>query len=266
METLKLGSKGNDVKKLQEFLKLIADGDFGKKTEAALINWQRENGLTPNGVITMDQIPSTAPKYAGNLSLDKLKGHLSDNIIKQIAEAASKFGITTNLRLAHFLSQCSHESAGFTAVNENMNYSSKGLKSIFGKYFPGNMSDLYARNPQKIGSRVYANRMGNGDEATGEGWKYHGRGYIQLTGKDNYSKFSKFIGEDCVTNPDLVSTKYPLASAAYFFNANGIWAICDKGADVSAVTSVTKRVNGGTIGLDDRIKHFNEYYKLLTAA
>jgi putative chitinase len=105
--------------------------------------------------------------------------------------------------------------------------------------------------------------MGNGDESTGEGYKFRGRGYIQLTGKANYAKFAQFIGEDTVANPDLIATKYPLASAAFFFDSNKLWSICDKGADEATVTAVTKRVNGGTNGLSDRIKHFNEYYNLL---
>ena len=105
--------------------------------------------------------------------------------------------------------------------------------------------------------------MGNGDETTKEGYKFRGRGFIQLTGKDNYTKFAKFIGEDTVGNPDLVATKYPLASAAFFFDSNKLWDICDKGADDATVTAVTKRVNGGTIGLADRIKHFKEYFGLL---
>jgi putative chitinase len=106
--------------------------------------------------------------------------------------------------------------------------------------------------------------MGNGDEASKEGFKFRGRGYIQLTGKSNYTAFSKFIGEDTVTNPDLVATKYPLASAAFFFNSNGLWSICDRGADDATVTSVTKRVNGGTIGLAQRIKEFKLFYSLLS--
>jgi putative chitinase len=137
------------------------------------------------------------------------------------------------------------------------------LKKIFGKYFPGNLNESYAKQPEKIASRVYGNRMGNGDEASKEGYNFRGRGYIQLTGKANYTKFTQFIGEDCVSNPDLVATKYPLASAAFFFDSNKLWAICDRGADDATVTSVTKRVNGGTLGLSDRIKHFKEYYNLL---
>jgi putative chitinase len=198
------------------------------------------------------------------ISPDKLKGHVPDAVLAQIPEAAAKFNITTSLRLAHFLAQCGHESGGFKLVTENLNYSKDGLTKIFPKYFPGNLAESYARQPEKIGSRVYANRMGNGDEASKEGFKFCGRGYIQLTGKENYSKFSKFIGEDCIANPNLVATKYALASAAFFFNSNNLWTICDKGADDATVTAVTKRVNGGTIGLADRIKHFKEYYSLLS--
>jgi putative chitinase len=195
--------------------------------------------------------------------LENLKGHVPDSVIAQIPDTAAKFGITNVLRLAHFLSQCGHESGGFKAVSENLNYSADGLKKIFPKYFPGNLNESYARQPEKIAARVYASRMGNGDESSKEGFKFRGRGYIQLTGKSNYTNFAKFIGEDTITNPDLVATKYPLASAAFFFDSNKLWSICDKGADDATVTAVTKRVNGGTIGLDDRIKHFKEYYALL---
>jgi len=114
-----------------------------------------------------------------------------------------------------------------------------------------------------IASRVYANRMGNGDETSKDGWKFRGRGYLQLTGKSNYVAFTKFIGEDCVSNPDLVATKYTLASAVFFFNNNKLWPICDRGFSRQVVEEVTKRVNGGLIGIDDRWKHFQEFYNLL---
>jgi putative chitinase len=175
-----------------------------------------------------------------------------------------KFQINTPLRLAHFLAQCGHESGGFKHTNENLNYSADGLKKIFPKYFAqAGLAESYARQPEKIASRVYGGRMGNGDESTKEGFKFRGRGYIQLTGKSNYSEFDKFVNEDILANPDLVATQYPLLSAAWFFHKNGLNAIADKGADDATVTSVTKRVNGGTIGLPDRIKHFKEYYSLL---
>jgi putative chitinase len=202
---------------------------------------------------------------AETLKIDALKGIVPDAVLAQIPDTAAKFNITTNLRLAHFLAQCAHESGGFKAVTENLNYSADGLLKIFPKYFANKLNESYARNPEKIASRVYASRMGNGDELSKDGFKFRGRGYIQLTGKDNYTKFTQFIGEDCVANPDLVATKYPLASAAFFFNSNGLWALCDKGADTAAVTAVTKRVNGGTHGLDDRLAKFNAYRAKLSA-
>ena len=276
---LKIGSKGEDVKKLQSKLGLGADGVFGPGTELAVKKWQSLNGLTADGIVGEGtwgklfspkqlitepaNVTSDVPSGSG-FKLENLKGHIPDVVIAQIPDTAKKFNITTPLRLAHFLAQCGHESAGFKAVQENLNYSAKGLLGIFKKYFPTQtLAEQYERNPQKIASKVYGGRMGNGPESTGEGFKFRGRGYIQLTGKQNYTNFAKFIGEDTVANPDLVATKYPLASAAFFFNSNGLWSICDKGADDATVTAVTKRVNGGTIGLPDRIKHFKEYYHLL---
>jgi len=270
--TLKVGSKGEEVKALQAKLGLAADGDFGPGTEAKLKAWQTTNGLTADGIAGPSTLAklgiseSAAPAAAipaSAFKLDKLKGHLPDAVIAQIPDTAARFGITNVLRLAHFLSQCGHESGGFKAVNENLNYSADGLKKIFPKYFPGNISESYARNPEKIAAKVYGGRMGNGDEASKDGWKFRGRGYIQLTGKSNYTAFDKLVEENILENPDLVATKYPLASAAFFFQSNGLWAICDKGADDATVTAVTKRVNGGTIGLPDRLKHFKEYYSLL---
>jgi putative chitinase len=198
------------------------------------------------------------------MDLNKLKGHVPDSVISQLPDTISKFELNTPLRLAHFLAQAGHESGGFKAVTENLNYGAKGLRSIFGKYFPTDAKALeYERKPEKIANLVYGNRMGNGAETTGEGFKFRGRGYIQLTGKANYEAFDKVVSEDLISNPDLVSTKYPLLSAAWFFHKNGLHKIADEGATEAVVTKVTKRVNGGTIGLADRLKHFNEYYNLL---
>jgi putative chitinase len=280
---LKIGSKGEDVKKLQEKLGLSADGVFGPGTEKAVKKWQIDHDLAADGLVgegtwskmflTQQVITEPAPAApvvsttipsGSGFKLENLKGHIPDSVIAQIPDTAKKFNITTPLRLAHFLAQCGHESGGFKAIQENLNYSAKGLTGTFRKYFINEAAaGPYAKNPQKIASKVYGGRMGNGPESTGDGYKFRGRGYIQLTGKDNYTNFAKFIGEDTVANPDLVATKYPLASAAFFFDSNKLWVICDKGADTATVTAVTKRVNGGTIGLPDRIKHFQEYYHLL---
>ena len=273
---LKKGDNNEDVKKLQIKLGVDPVGNFGPKTEEAVKAWQRANGLLDDGIVgdgTWNKMfgitpaPAASPAPATILvspfKLDKLKGHIPDSVIAAIPDTAAKFNITNVLRLAHFLAQAGHESGQFKSTSENLNYSSKGLLGIFPRYFTPALAESYARQPQKIANRVYGGRMGNGAEATGDGFKFRGRGYIQLTGKDNYTAFDKTVPEDILANPDLVATKYALQSAAWFFNKNGLWTICDKGADQGTVTAVTKRVNGGTIGLPDRIKHFNEYYNLL---
>ena len=278
---LKRGDNNESVKQLQTKLGLEAIGNYGPKTEDAVKAFQTKNGLTPDGIvgnttwnkimgITEAEAPiasvvvSTPIASVGGLKLDKLKGHIPDAVIAMIPDTAAKFQINTPLRLAHFLAQCGHESGEFRATQENLNYSAKGLNGIFKKYFPTEAAATpYARQPQKIASKVYANRMGNGSEASGEGYKFRGRGYIQLTGKENYTAFGKSIGEDMVANPDKVASTYALLSAAWFFSKNGLHKMADEGASDLVVTKITKRVNGGTIGLPDRIKHFKEYYHLL---
>jgi len=197
------------------------------------------------------------------MNLEKLKGHIPDGVIAQIPDTIQKFGIDTPVKLAHFLAQCGHESGGFKLTQENLNYGAKGLLSIFKKYFPTEAkAKEYERKPEKIANLVYGSRMGNGPEASGEGYKFRGRGYIQLTGKDNYKAFDAVVPEDILANPDLVASKYPLLSAAWFFHKNCLKKCVD--ASDATVTAVTKCVNGGTIGLEDRKKHFKEYYSLLT--
>jgi putative chitinase len=195
--------------------------------------------------------------------IKKLEGIIPEKVLEELPNVIERFNINTTLRLAHFLSQCAHESANFKAVSENLNYSAQGLKRTFPKYFTGNLNESYARKPEKIASRVYGGRMGNGDESTKEGFKFRGRGYIQLTGKNNFKRFSDFIGEDVVVNPDLVATKYPLTSAGFFFYSNKLWSICDKGATDAVVTELTKRINGGANGLADRISKFKKFYSAL---
>ena len=198
------------------------------------------------------------------MNLDRLKGHVPDTVIAQIPGVMESFGVNTPLRLAHFLAQCGHESGGFRLTQENLNYSAKGLMGIFKKYFPTQaLADAYARKPEKIANKVYGGRMGNGLEATGEGYKFRGRGYIQLTGKQNYTAFDLAVEDDILANPDLVSSKHALSSAAWFWKKNGLNLIADTGSSSEVVTKITKRVNGGTIGLPDRIKHFKEYHALL---
>ena len=167
-------------------------------------------------------------------------------------------------RAAHFFGQTGTETGEFKLYSENLNYSAKGLQTTFGKYFPDNLEESYARNPEKIASRVYADRLGNGNEASKEGWTFRGRGALQLTGKANYKSFSDYLKKpEIMTNPDLVAEDFAFESAIYFFDKNKLWDICDKGGTTEVVTLVTKRVNGGTNGLDDRLAKFNTFNTLL---
>jgi putative chitinase len=168
--------------------------------------------------------------------------------------AAAYYKLSPN-RAAHFFAQCAHESGNFKAFSENLNYGAKGLRGIFGKYFPTDaLARAYERQPAKIANRVYANRMGNGGEASGEGFAYKGRGPLQLTGKNNYRAFGRYIGreQEILDNPDLVATELGFESALWFFDANKLWSICDQGINDAAILALTKRINGGTHGLDDR--------------
>jgi putative chitinase len=170
-------------------------------------------------------------------------------------KAARAYFKLTNNQAAHFFGQCAHESGNFKVFSENLNYSADGLTKIFKKYFPSvAATNGYARKPEKIANKVYANRMGNGPESSGDGWKFRGRGPIQLTGKDNYTAFANDIGRpDVLTNPDVVATELAFESALWFFRKNGLLAVADKGVTTAVITQITKRVNGGTHGLDDRI-------------
>jgi putative chitinase len=198
------------------------------------------------------------------MHISNLNGIIPVNVIEQLPDTMNRFQINTPLRLAHFLAQCAHESGNFKFTVENLNYSAQALMSVFRKYFPTEaLASQYARQPQKIANFVYANRMGNGSPESGEGFGFRGRGYIQLTGKTNYSLFNEFVEEDIIKNPDLVATKYPLLSAGWFWDTNKLNAIADRGASEEVVTAVTRRVNGGTNGLADRIFKFNQFYRAL---
>ena len=198
---------------------------------------------------------------------EKLLGIIPNPVISELDIIFDKYEINTILRISHFLAQCAHESGNFSVTQENLNYSAKRLQEVFGRYFTTHAKALlYERKPVKIASLVYGNRMGNGDEQSIEGYKYRGRGYIQLTGKNNYLLFDKSLNEtglevDIIGNPDLVATTYPLISAAWFFNKNNLNEIADLGGTKEIITRVTKKVNGGTHGLESRISYFNKFFK-----
>ncbi len=181
--------------------------------------------------------------------------------------AAAKYYKLSPARAAHFFGQTSHETGGFKAFSENLNYGAKGLMGVFKKYFPNEaIAKQYERKPEKIANRVYANRMGNGDEASGDGWRYRGRGALQLTGRTNYETFAAYCNRpDVMTNPDLVATELAFESAMFFFERNKLWSICDQGVTDAAILSVSKKVNGGTHGLEDRKNKTKTYFAQLSA-
>lgn len=168
--------------------------------------------------------------------------------------------INTNRRALHFLSQIDFESNGFKRVEENLNYSAKRLTVVFGnKRFPPNVANRVAYHPEEIGNIAYANRLGNGDVDSGDGYRYRGRGYIQLTGKDNYRAFSEWSQINAVDYPDIIANHFPTMSAIWFFNHNKIWDVCDRGTSEDVIAAVTKKINGGYNGLDSRIRRFVKY-------
>lgn len=182
-------------------------------------------------------------------------------------KAAMVYYKMTPERTAHFFGQTAHESGGFKAFSENLNYGAKGLLGIFKKYFPTEAKALeYERKPEKIANLVYASRMGNGDEASGDGWKFRGRGALQLTGKSNYQAFADYLKRpEIMDNPDLVGDELAFESAIFFFDKNKLWDICDKGVDKDSILALTKRINGGTHGLEDRIQKTVSFYEKLKA-
>lgn len=176
-------------------------------------------------------------------------------------KAAMAYYKMTPERAAHFFAQTAHETGGFKAFSENLNYSADGLQKIFGKYFPGVLEESYARQPEKIANRVYADRMGNGPESSGDGWKYRGRGALQLTGKSNYKAFSDYLKNPLIMEqPDLVAGELAFESAMFFFDKNKLWEICDKGVNKDTILALTKRINGGTHGLADREEKTIKFY------
>ena len=182
-----------------------------------------------------------------------------------IRAAMSHYNLTA-LEAAHFFGQVAHESGNFSAFSENLNYSAKALDSVFGKYFAraGRDATEYERQPEKIANVVYSNRMGNGKEESGDGWKFRGRGALQLTGKNNYQAFADSINDQHVMDiPDCVAEEYAFDSALFFFETNGLWEICNQGMNDAIIEKLSRRINGGTHGLQDRMDKSKKYYEYL---
>lgn len=201
----------------------------------------------------------TETNLAQMLPRNKDIGHL----LEIFNDLFPKYEITNTNRVAGFLAQCGHESADFTVLKENLNYSSEGLNKVFPKYFKnaGRNAQDYHRQPEKIANIVYANRMGNGDISSGDGWKYRGRGAIQITGKDNYTRFANYIGLSLDETVVYIETlRGAIESACWFWKANKINDTCDN----DDIVLMTKKINGGTNGLEERKKHYNLNKKILS--
>jgi len=197
----------------------------------------------------------TADKFA------QLISHNTANWYTALCDNLPQYEINTPERVAAFIAQCAHESGGFKRLKENLNYKWESLRRVFPKYFPtDDVAQAYAHKPEQIASRIYGSRMGNGDEASGDGYRYCGRGLIQLTGRNNYTKFAESIGMEVDQVPVVLETyDGAVKSACWFWSSNDL----NQWADAGDILTMTKRINGGTIGLEDRIKHYNHAMEVL---
>jgi putative chitinase len=193
----------------------------------------------------------------------KLITTLPKQVIDELPSVIDTFKITSPQVLAHFLAQCAHESGNFRYTRENLNYNADALLKTFPKYFSKDTAQTVERKPELIANIVYSNRMGNGDKQSGDGWKYRGRGYIQLTGKSNYVAFGKYISVDLLNNSDLVASKYPLLSAAWYFEIKRLWELSNNDDLENTVKILTFRINGGFNGLSDRIAKTKTFTSIL---
>lgn len=240
-------------------LSRIASQFYGDSSKAAWIASQNQlsspNQIYPGQQLQLPDLPSSSSAtLVSTALLSALCPTLSSDALTRFCQALNldlpKANIIEPLCVAHFMAQTAHESAGYSQLSENLNYSATALNSLFAKYFSGVDTSRYARQPEKIANRIYANRMGNGDEQSGDGWTYRGRGIIQLTGKANYQAFSKDWGVDVVSQPDRVATDpiLAVASGCWYWQKHNINAA----AQANDLTKVTKLINGGTNGIDDR--------------
>ena len=193
----------------------------------------------------------------------KLITTLPKQVLDELPSVIDTFKINNPLVLSHFLAQCAHESGNFKFVRENLNYSAQGLLKTFPRYFSKDTAEIAARKPELIANIVYGSRMGNGPKDTNDGFRFRGRGYIQLTGKDSYRQFGEYLGIDLLANPDLVATKYPLTSAAWFFEVKVLWNLAARDASDETIKHLTRRINGGFNGLADRISKTKLFTSIL---
>lgn len=277
---LKKGSTGEDVKKLQTKLGLTSDGLFGPGTETAVKKWQLDNGLTSDGIVgdgTWEKmfgstVTESAPIVSGGpLDLNKLKGKIPQSIFDILPEAFGKYNINTPLRASHFLGQIAHESGDFTIKTESMNYSTPSrIVDIWPSRFnldgSGSKKDAnkYIKNQELLAEAVYGGRMGNND--AGDGFRFRGGGFLQLTGKEAYQGYAKYLGKTVGETADLLRSenKYAMDAACWEYVVNmKLNTVADQGMNDDVIKVISKKINGGYIGLDDRKLKCKKYYSIL---
>lgn len=275
---LKNGSTGEDVKKLQTKLGLTADGSFGPGTEAAVKKWQSDNGLTADGIVgdgtwskMFGSVVTEVAHVGGSLDLNKLKGKIPQSIFDILPEAFSKYEINTSLRASHFLGQIAHESGDFTIKTESMNYSTPSrIVEIWPSRFnldgSGGKKNAngFIKNQELLAEAVYGGRMGNNE--SGDGFRFRGGGFLQLTGKEAYQGYAKYLGKSVGETADLLRSdnKYALDAACWEYVVNmKLNPVADQGMTEEVIVKITKKINGGIIGLDDRRTKVKHYYSIL---
>lgn len=271
------GMRAESIKLIQRKLNVADTGYFGKLTEDAVITFQRKNNLVADGIVGVKtwnllfsgvtDLKEVKP-IADEIEYSKLNGTvIPESIIKRLPIVEIAVPGLTKMQLLHFITQTAYESAYYHKTEEDMNYTAERLLVVFKRYFKSRELALaYAHCPEKIANLVYANRIGNGDTDSGDGWRYRGRGYIQLTFKYNYMEFEHWLNKtlntggpyiDILNNPSLVATEYALESAIWFFSSRKIWSIVNRTNTIAAITDATKLVTGGNTALTQRISLFN---------
>lgn len=274
---IKVGQKNNksQVRRLQVVLNTIPTGEYDSHTEELVKHWQESNKLKVDGIvgnITWDKLVIPYEKYLTDqvsissfpLDISGLKYQVPYMVYKDIPLLVNYFRLSSPQQLALFLGQCAHESGNFTITEENLNYSAEGLIKTFPRKF-GSIAhaEQYEHQPEKIANYVYASINGNENEASGDGWKYRGRGYIQLTGRYNYDVIGKRIAVDLLHHPELVEGQYALLTSGQFFDMRSLWDINPSKITDADIVKVTKKVNPGLLGLQERIKYTNHFSQLL---
>jgi putative chitinase len=273
-------ANSNIIKRVQKKLELTQDGIIGKNTIEVIKKWQSEHGLVVDGIVGN----KTFNKMFFLERVDRLKGYVKFTVIEAILKSSLVNNPPSLLELIHLLTQIDHETGGFANMSENLNYSAKGLIATFpsrftiktedGKVIPEiTKAEEYKHNPVKIANYVYANKLGNGDEQSGDGWKFRGRG-MGLTGKYNYIQFNEYlisIGKTQYANPvySLINVPATVAidewfeSGIFFFEENKIWPICNRGCSNDVIAEVTRKINPPLVGLHNRIRRFERYKNML---